>query len=285
MAAGQRPGRRYIVSSAGDGLEQCVLATGRSEVSDEVYDQLSARLAQWRRCFPGCDRLRITMMCRPPERHPVAHTGVRKLADKSDVARWMRDKTDLWVQPKVDGVAVTLVYRHGRLAQAISRGDGRAGEDWTARVRQIPALPKLTEGELANSVLQGELFCSATGMCRSRWGNECPGESGRYSDAPRYPGAAQRSWGSLSGHGQMALRICASVWQLLRKRGFSTAPLTQPVTDAQQVARWRERWLTSPLPFATDGVVVRAGANPPGDCGRQGRVSGSLRGNIRRHRG
>jgi DNA ligase (NAD+) len=63
-----------------------------------------------------------------------SHTGVRKLADKSDVARWMRGKKDLWVQPKVDGVAVTLVYRRGRLVQAISRGDGRAGEAWTARV-------------------------------------------------------------------------------------------------------------------------------------------------------
>ncbi len=116
--------------------------------------------------------------------HPVAHTGVRKLADQSDVARWMRDKTDLWVQPKVDGVAVTLVYRHGRLAQAISRGDGRSGEEWTARVRQIPAVPKVTEGELANSVLQGELFLQRDGHVQKQMGNECPGESGRYSDAP-----------------------------------------------------------------------------------------------------
>jgi DNA ligase (NAD+) len=61
-------------------------------------------------------------------RHPVAHTGVRKLADEDSVARWMQNKSDLWVQPKVDGVAVTLVYRQGRLVQAISRGDGLAGE-------------------------------------------------------------------------------------------------------------------------------------------------------------
>lgn len=87
---------------------------GSSGVSDEVYDMLSARLAQWRRCFgekaPPEDDL-------PPPRgevkHPIAHTGVRKLPDATSVGRWMRDKTDLWVQPKVDGVAVTLVYRGG----------------------------------------------------------------------------------------------------------------------------------------------------------------------------
>lgn len=43
----------------------------------------------------------------------MAHTGVRKLADEDSVARWMKNKSDLWIQPKVDGVAVTLVYRGG----------------------------------------------------------------------------------------------------------------------------------------------------------------------------
>lgn len=43
--------------------------------------------------------------------HPVAHTGVRKMADKNALRLWMRERSDLWVQPKVDGVAVTLVYR------------------------------------------------------------------------------------------------------------------------------------------------------------------------------
>lgn len=70
----------------------------------------------------------------------------------------MRGQSGLWVQPKVDGVAVTLVYRQGRLVQAISRGNGLAGEDWTAVVLQIPSVPKVSDGALANSVLQGELF-------------------------------------------------------------------------------------------------------------------------------
>lgn len=39
--------------------------------------------------------------------HPVAHTGVRKMADKNALSLWMRERSDLWVQPKVDGVAVT----------------------------------------------------------------------------------------------------------------------------------------------------------------------------------
>ncbi len=120
---------------------------GVSGVSDGVYDQLTVRLAQWQHCF-GAKPVESTSL--PPLhdalKHPVAHTGVRKLADARAVEQWMKDKAELWVQPKVDGVAVTLVYRHGQLYQAISRGDGLVGEDWTDKVRQIPSLPKKVQG-------------------------------------------------------------------------------------------------------------------------------------------
>ncbi len=52
-------------------------------MEDGVYDQLSARLTQWQRCFGN--ETRDVMM--PPLNgavmHPVAHTGVRKMADKT----------------------------------------------------------------------------------------------------------------------------------------------------------------------------------------------------------
>ncbi len=91
-------------------------------------------------------------------KHPVAHTGVHKVAGKAELSRWMQARQHLWMQPKVDGVAVTLVYQSGKLARAISRGNGVKGEDWTAQVRSIPSVPQNLSGPLANSVLQGELF-------------------------------------------------------------------------------------------------------------------------------
>lgn len=33
--------------------------------------------------------------------HPVAHTGVRKMVDKNALSLWMRERSDLWVQPKL----------------------------------------------------------------------------------------------------------------------------------------------------------------------------------------
>lgn len=157
---------------------------GVSEVNDEVYDQLNGRLAQWQRCF-GHDLSENTLPALTGSvKHPVAHTGVHKAASKEALGQWMRGQKNLWMQPKVDGVAVTLVYRNGKLTQAISRGNGLKGEDWTARVRLIPSVPKEVSGALANSVLQGELFLDARESHSAADGrNECTRKSGGSDDA------------------------------------------------------------------------------------------------------
>ena len=108
---------------------------GVSEVNDDVYDRLNARLKQWQRCFDSeVPELAIPALT-GSAKHPVAHTGVQKVSSKVALSQWMRARRDLWMQPKVDGVAVTLEYRNGTLARAVSRGNGIQGEDWTEQVR------------------------------------------------------------------------------------------------------------------------------------------------------
>lgn len=55
--------------------------------------------------------------------------------------------TPLLCEVKIDGLAVSLVYENGVLARAVTRGDGRVGEDVTANIRTIPSIPQrlLTE--------------------------------------------------------------------------------------------------------------------------------------------
>ena len=72
---------------------------GKSEVEDGVYDQLSARLTQWQRCFGSEPRDVMMPPLNGAVMHPVAHTGVRKMVDKNALSLWMRERSDLWVQP------------------------------------------------------------------------------------------------------------------------------------------------------------------------------------------
>ena len=236
---------------------------GKSEVEDGIYDQLSARLTQWQRCFGN--ETRDVMM--PPLNgavmHPVAHTGVRKMADKNALSLWMRERSDLWVQPKVDGVAVTLVYRDGKLNKAISRGNGLKGEDWTQKVRLISAVPQTVSGPLANSTLQGEIFLQREGHIQQQMGGinaraKVAGLMMRQGNSDTLNSLAVFVWAWPDGPHLMTDRL-----KDLATAGFTlTQTYTRAVKNADEVAHVRNEWWKAKLPFVTDGVVVRAAKEP-----------------------
>ncbi|MSU62492.1 MAG: NAD-dependent DNA ligase LigA [Pedosphaera sp.] len=52
-----------------------------------------------------------------------------------------RDRVDYLMEPKVDGVSISVHYRHGKLALGVTRGDGQFGDDITANLRTVRAIP------------------------------------------------------------------------------------------------------------------------------------------------
>ena len=236
---------------------------GKSEVEDGVYDQLSARLTQWQRCFGSEPRDVMMPPLNGAVMHPVAHTGVRKMADKNALSLWMRERSDLWVQPKVDGVAVTLVYRDGKLNKAISRGNGLKGEDWTQKVSLISAVPQTVSGPLANSTLQGEIFLQREGHIQQQMGGinaraKVAGLMMRQDDSDTLNSLGVFVWAWPDGPQLMTDRL-----KELATAGFTlTQRYTRAVKNADEVARVRNEWWKAELPFVTDGVVVRAAKEP-----------------------
>ncbi|HBA4535851.1 TPA: NAD-dependent DNA ligase LigB [Escherichia coli] len=236
---------------------------GKSEVEDGVYDQLSARLTQWQRCFGSEPRDVMMPPLNGAVMHPVAHTGVRKMVDKNALSLWMRERSDLWVQPKVDGVAVTLVYRDGKLNKAISRGNGLKGEDWTQKVSLISALPQTVSGPLANSTLQGEIFLQREGHIQQQMGGinaraKVAGLMMRQDDSDTLNSLGVFVWAWPDGPQLMSDRL-----KELATAGFTlTQTYTRAVKNADEVARVRNEWWKAELPFVTDGVVVRAAKEP-----------------------
>lgn len=236
---------------------------GKSEVEDGVYDHLSARLTQWQRCFGSEPRDVMMPPLNGAVMHPVAHTGVRKMVDKNALSLWMRERSDLWVQPKVDGVAVTLVYRDGKLNKAISRGNGLKGEDWTQKVSLISAVPQTVSGPLANSTLQGEIFLQREGHIQQQMGGinaraKVAGLMMRQDDSDTLNSLGVFVWAWPDGPQLMTDRL-----KELATAGFTlTQRYTRAVKNADEVARVRNEWWKAELPFVTDGVVVRGAKEP-----------------------
>ena len=69
-------------------------------------------------------------------------------------------------EPKIDGLAIALVYENGRLVRGVTRGDGRTGEDVTNNVRTIASVPTRLSGEGWPQVLEvrGEVFLTVEGF-------------------------------------------------------------------------------------------------------------------------
>ncbi|WLI34385.1 NAD-dependent DNA ligase LigB [Pseudomonas sp. FP818] len=241
---------------------------GQSLVSDELYDQARMRLEQWRTCFaqapsPAQNPLASS---RGTVAHPVPHTGLEKLVNDRAVADWIGTRSDLWIQPKVDGVAVSLVYRGGRLAQVISRGDGLFGHDWTDSARKIPGLVQQLP-EAIDLLLQGELYW--------RLDAHIQGETGGMNARSKISGLMNRQhlndadaagiglfvWAWPQGPADLKEQLdTLAHWGFTDSRRYS-----QPIDTFEQARHWRAFWHGHPLPFATDGVVLHQSQRAPAE--------------------
>ncbi len=76
------------------------------------------------------------------------------------------DEVEYIAEPKLDGLAVSLLYEHGRLVRGATRGDGRSGEDVTANTRVIRAIPLKLHGENppARLEVRGEVLMTQEGF-------------------------------------------------------------------------------------------------------------------------
>lgn len=241
---------------------------GMSQVADELYDQSRARLTLWRGCFaqiPAPDDNPLTTATGPVA-HPIPHTGLSKLPNERAVQHWLKDRQYVWIQPKVDGVAVTLVYEDGQFKQAISRGDGLRGQDWSHHARLIPAIPqRLPRRE--RLVLQGELYWRLQDHVQATAGSlnarsKVAGLLARKDfNADEATNIGLFIWDWPTGPEHLTERLAG-----LSAMGFSDSALySQPLENFEQAQTWREHWYRSALPFASDGVVMRQSQRPPAE--------------------
>lgn len=68
-------------------------------------------------------------------------------------------QTELVIEPKLDGLAISLIYENNKLVRALTRGDGVNGEDVTENVKTIKAVPLMLTSEIPlNIEVRGEIY-------------------------------------------------------------------------------------------------------------------------------
>lgn len=166
----------------------------RPEISDLEYDRLVKRLEAIEREHPELDdpdSPTHRVSGQPIEgfvtvEHRVPMLSIDNVYDEAEVRefddrvrRWLkRDAVEYTVEYKIDGVALGLIYEHGRLTQAVTRGDGRRGDDITHNARTIGGVPLRLEGRQPPPLLEirGEAFITNTDFARLRAEQERRGE-------------------------------------------------------------------------------------------------------------
>jgi DNA ligase (NAD+) len=145
------------------------------EVSDATYDRLMRELRELEAAHPelvtpDSPTQRVggaAAQAFPPVVHTVPMLSLENAFTDEDIvdfdrrvrARLEVEEVEYAAEPKLDGLAISLRYEGGRLAQAATRGDGSRGEDVTANVRAIRAVPLRLRGAPPKVVeVRGEVF-------------------------------------------------------------------------------------------------------------------------------
>ncbi|AUM14402.1 NAD-dependent DNA ligase LigA [Ketobacter alkanivorans] len=178
-------------------------------------------------------------------------------------------------EPKLDGLAVSLLYENGVLVQAATRGDGQTGEDITMNIRTIESIPLRLRGDDYPQILEvrGEVFMPKAGFNRL---NEKAIERGEKTFAnPRNAAAGSLRQLDSSITRQRPLDMyCYSVGyveggdladthhgNLMRLKGWGMRvnPEIEVATGANELQSYHDRILAkrNALEYEIDGIVYK----------------------------
>jgi DNA ligase (NAD+) len=173
---------------------------------------------------------------------------------------------------KIDGLAITLRYEHGRFVQGATRGDGTTGEDVTANLRTIASVPaRLTEPVTLDA--RGEVYMPKREFARINAEREeaglplyaNPRNSGagslRQKDPQVTAARLLSTWAYqlIEEGGPAAVTSQSAALARLAALGFEVNPNHRAGLDIDGVIAFTETWRDDRhgLPYETDGVVVK----------------------------
>ena len=259
------------------------------EITDAQYDALKQELQSLGEAFPalatdtglGDDRLPGF----PTYRHRVPVLGLHKTHTEAGLRSFLaRVQAELGrqdlvyvVEPKYDGLSISVTYEQGRLTRAVTRGDGVEGDDVTANLLALCDVPRQLAGPKSLTPdlieLRGEVYMAYAEFKRINLEREVAGEEPfahprnlavgtlRQQDGDGSPRRLQvvfygigAVWPETNApHSQQELHARIKAWGL---PGVSEAPMGRTADDVWAAIQALGRRRTA-LPFPIDGAVVK----------------------------
>jgi DNA ligase (NAD+) len=198
----------------------------------------------------------------------AVHDFDRRIRELLDVTA-----IDYVAEPKLDGLAVSLTYREGRLAVAATRGDGRRGEEVTQNVRTVRAVPLRLRGNVPPLVeVRGEIYMTLSGFAEYNRHATERGEKPFVNPRNAAAGSLRQLDSAITARRPLA--FCAygvgrvdqalparhsGVMELLRDWGLPISDTLEVVAGAEGCLAYHAAMLArrQTLDFDIDGVVYK----------------------------
>jgi len=156
------------------------------QITDQAYDLLYRKLQQLEQQYPELiteDSPTQRVGSAPathfePVQHEVAMLSIENAFDESEMRAFEKRLLEMVVnqgaqlaytaEPKLDGLAVSLLYEGGILVRAATRGDGKTGENITANAKTLPSIPLrlIGESQAQRIEIRGEVYIDHVGFAR-----------------------------------------------------------------------------------------------------------------------
>ena len=262
-------------------------------ISDAEYDELMRELRALEQQFPdlgtpsspsqrvggkGSDLF-------APVEHPSPMLSLDNVFSTEELRAWLArlrravgDDLDFVCELKIDGLAVSLLYRNGVFVRGATRGDGRVGEDITANLRHVGAIPARLSGRDNPNLLEvrGEVYQPVSVFHRLNQElaekNERPFANPRNAAAgslrqkdPTVTAARGLSfwcYGTDTGAGRPGLPRAerhSDDLAYLRSVGLPVNPNIERASTLEQVAGYCAKWQEHrhDIDYQIDGVVIK----------------------------
>ena len=201
--------------------------------------------------------------------------------DFDELAAWHKrvsgqvDSTDFEMvcELKIDGLAVSLIYKNGVLAQGATRGNGTTGEDVTRNLRTIRTIPPMLVGAPPDLEVRGEVYLPLAEFRRLNQEREMWGEPLYANPRNTVAGTIRQLDPKVTESRKMEIWVYSLTWmdgaespdnhwralEWLKEMGFRVNPKNRLCRSLDEVAAYYREWLERrhELPYETDGVVVK----------------------------